>query len=362
MSWREILMIGTAPEGKGGVASVVGVYMAHGLQQRFPLRYISTHREGSRLAKLWCSVSALLRIVALLLSGRVAVLHAHVSSNASFKRKSVYLALARAFGVSTVFHLHGGAFDKFTDQSASPRLRRWIVHSLQRSTRVVALSESWVQYLSRIAPGVKVRAIANPVFMPALPEGRADPEEQRGRLVFLGRAEHNKGVFDLLQALQLLREQRPDVRLAIGGDGNLEALRAEVHRLGLDAQVEVLGWVVGEAKLQQLRRAEVFVLPSYSEGLPMSMLEAMAFGKAVVVTPVGGIPEAVQHEQQGLLVQPGQPRELADALLRLLQDGELRLRLGQQARQRVAERFGVERVLGQVADLYRELGIEELRT
>ena len=130
--------------------------------------------------------------------------------------------------------------------------------------------------------------------------------------------------------------------------------------MGITERIEILGWVVGEAKLQQLARAEVFVLPSFHEGLPMAMLEAMAHGKAMVVTPVGGIPEAVQHEEQGLLVTPGQPQELADALLRLLRDADLRRALGQRARMRVAERFGTDRVLDQVGAMYKELGVKEL--
>jgi glycosyltransferase involved in cell wall biosynthesis len=127
----------------------------------------------------------------------------------------------------------------------------------------------------------------------------------------------------------------------------------------LAEHLEILGWVRGADKLRQFDRAQVFVLPSYFEGLPMAMLEAMAHGKAIVVSPIGGIPEAVQHEQQGLLVPPGQPAELAAALLRLLQDEALRRRLGEQARLRVQARFSTDVVLQQVGEIYLELGVPE---
>lgn len=356
MSAPLALMIGTDPGGKGGVAAVVSVYIDNGLFERVPIRYLATHREGSKLNKLWTSISATGQLLALLASGRVGLVHAHVASNGSFLRKSVYLALARLFGVPTVFHLHGGGFREF--HASSPAwLQRWIAHTIARSNRVVGLSTAWAEFLTKFAQAGSVRVIANPVFLPATVSRQ---REEAGRLLFLGRAEQAKGIFDLLAAVKLLAPACLGLRLAIGGDGDVERLRSRVAELGISEQVEILGWVVGEAKLQQFERAEVFVLPSFHEGLPMAMLEAMAHGKAIVVTPVGGIPEAVQHEQQGLLVPAGRPQELADALLRLLRDPSLRTHMGEQARARVAERFATERVLSQVAALYQELGLKEL--
>ncbi|MCV2361802.1 glycosyltransferase family 4 protein [Paucibacter sp. TC2R-5] len=350
-----VVMIGTDPSGKGGVAAVVSVYIDNGLFERFPIRYLSTHQAGGKLGKLWVSVRATVQLLGHLLSGRVALVHAHVASNGSFLRKSIYLAVARLFGIATVFHLHGGGFQQF-HAGAPAWLQRWIAYTIGHSDRVVALSTTWAEFLARFAPAGAVRVIANPVY---LPETVSLQHEEEGRLLFLGRAEAAKGIFDLLEAVKLIAPSCPNLRLAIGGDGDVAAVRKRAAELGIADHVEILGWVVGEAKQQQFERAEVFVLPSHHEGLPMAMLEAMAHGKAMVMTPVGGIPEAVQHEQQGLLVAPGQPQELATALLRLLQSASLRRDLGHQARARVGERFGTKRVLGQVADMYQELGVKE---
>lgn len=352
---RRVVMIGTAPEGKGGVAAVVSVYKNHGLFDRYGIRYVVTHRAGSLIQKFTCGLSGGLELLWLLMTGKVALVHAQVASYGSFKRKSFYLALARAFGVGTVFHLHGAEFKKFTDEIASPALRRRIVHTVESSSRVIALSESWAEYLRSIAPGARVFSVANPVHMPA---NVSREQEEQGRVLFLGRAEQRKGVFDLLEAFARLSSRIAGARLAIGGDGDLDKVRERIQQLGLADRVEVLGWVAGADKDAQMRRAQVFVLPSYDEGLPMAMLESMAQGKAIVVTPVGGIPEAVQNGQQGLLVAPGAVNELTQALESLLVSADLRHRLGAAARQRVAERFCTEHVLGQVGALYRDLGIE----
>nr|WP_316643916.1 glycosyltransferase family 4 protein [uncultured Roseateles sp.] len=353
---KYVLMIGTAPQGKGGVAAVVSVYVRSGLFDHFPVHYVATHREGGRLSKLVCALSATAQIAVRLLSGRVALVHAHSASNASFKRKSFYLALARALRVPTIFHLHGGGFRDFADQQASPRLRSWIVHTIRHSTRVIALSQAWSDYLTGLAPGARVAIVANPVDVPAeLPIRSVEP----ARLLFLGRASQAKGIFDLLQAMASLKPRWPDLRLALGGDGDLAAVRTYASQLGLAESLDILGWVGEDDKRKELLRAEIFVLPSYKEGLPMAMLEAMAMAVPVVVTPVGGIPEAVQHEQQGLLVDPGQPQALADAIERLLASPVLRERLATSARERVRERFGVELVLQRLSAVYRELGAIE---
>lgn len=338
----------------GGIASVVSTYARAGLFERFPSRALSTHGGASLWERLAFTVRALPVFFFALLCRDVALVHAHVASRGSFKRKSLFLALARAFGVPTIFHLHGAQFHKFADSEAGPALRRWIVYSLERSSRVIVLSEAWAAYVRKLAPRAKVEVIANPV---AFPEELDQSAVEPGRVLFLGRVDQRKGAFDLLEAARIVAPQVPGFRLALGGDGDLGRVRETVRGLGLAGQVEVLGWVGPESKEQEFARAQIFVLPSYDEGLPMAMLEAMALGKAIVVTPVGGIPEAVQDGEQGLLVPPGDPAALAATLTRLLNAPDLCSKLGVAARARVAERFSTDIVLKQVVALYGNLGV-----
>jgi glycosyltransferase involved in cell wall biosynthesis len=353
---REIVMVGTDPRGQGGIASVVSVYQADGLMQRWRMRYLSSHVQAAPWRQLGCFAVCWFSLLGLLARGRVALVHAQVASYGSFWRKSFLLALARAFGVPTVFHLHGAEFAKFA-AGASPWVQRWIDHSLRSSTRVLALSDAWRDTLLQRVPelGERLRVLPNPVAWPAQPA----PPGQAGRVLFLGRAERRKGVFDLLQAVQSLRTQGVPVALHIGGDGDLEAVRQAGSSLG-DA-LRLLGWVRGPEKTLALAEAEVFVLPSHDEGLPMALLEAMACGKAIVSTPVGGIPQALRNEQDGLLVPPGDPQALAAALGRLLQDPSLRSRLGASARERVRQLYATGTVMAQLEGLYNELGLAPLK-
>lgn len=353
-----ILMIGTALSGKGGIAAVVSVLDQDGLFEREGVRYLATHAEGSRASKARVALAGFWRTALACLTERPAVVHAHSASHASFFRKSLLLLIARRCGARTVFHLHGGGFRDFATIESGALARWWIRHTLEASSVVIALSSGWAAFLAGFAPKAIVRVVPNSVDVARL---ASSLDEEAGRILFLGRADSAKGVDELLAAVAALAPQFPGIRLAIGGDGDLARLRARAARLGIEQRLDVLGWIGPRDKADQLARACVFCLPSHAEGLPMAMLEAMAVGKAVVVTRVGGIPEAVADGDNGLLVPPRDVPALTAALGRLLADQSLRARLGARARDSVAERFSTAVVGATLSDVYRELCAGELR-
>jgi glycosyltransferase involved in cell wall biosynthesis len=173
--------------------------------------------------------------------------------------------------------------------------------------------------------------------------------------LFLGLLGNRKGIFDLLPAFKQASEEMPNLRLRIGGNGDVDATRVCVRTLGLENSVCLLGWISGSVKDQELHRADIFVLPSYNEGLPMSVLEAMAWGLPVVTTPVGGIPELIENRVDGLLVRPGDIGDLREALVSLAADRALRHRLGCNARERVERNHSAAQVLTALESVYAEL-------
>jgi glycosyltransferase involved in cell wall biosynthesis len=140
------------------------------------------------------------------------------------------------------------------------------------------------------------------------------------------------------------------------GSGEIDEVRRLARELAVEAQLELPGWVAGEAKARLLAEAAIYVLPSHNENLPVSILEAMAAGLPVVSTRVGGIPDAVRHGTEGLLVTPGAREELAQALLRLLSDPALARKMGDSGRRRVASEFSPAAVLGALERLYGAIG------
>jgi len=350
-----VLMVGTALEGRGGVAAVISVLRHHGLFERESVRYVATHRDGTALAKAGGALAGLWHTVAACAARHPAIVHVHAASHASFLRKSLILLVARLAGRKTIFHLHGGGFRTFATEEAGTPLRRWIRHTLEASSLVITLSDGWAQFVRTFAPRARVAVVPNAVPLPALaPAEAAVP----GRILFLGRLERAKGVFDLLEAgARIVRTASgpSPLRLVFGGEGDVQALRRRAAELGIAERIELLGWVGPDRRDAELAKASVFCLPSHAEGLPMSMLEAMAARKAVVATRVGGIPEAVRDGVDGLLVPPRDEKALAAALARLLQDAALRETLAGHARVTIEQHYSTEVVCGQLSAIYREL-------
>jgi glycosyltransferase involved in cell wall biosynthesis len=347
----KLLMMGTCPTGKGGIATVVSVLDQEGFFERSHGRYVVTHAQVAGYRKIGVAGRAVAALLGACLRGERPCVHVHSASRASFFRKSILLALARSFGCKTVFHLHGAEFRQFATAESGPVVRWWIRHTLRYSSAVITLSESWARFLREFAPGANVVVIPNSVPLPPLSARHAGPPV----ILFLGRAEQRKGIFDLLHAMPALKAEYKDIRLVIGGDGDLAAVAQAAENLGISEYVDIAGWIGSEERALRLAQAAIFCLPSYDEGLPMAMLEAMAAGLPVVVTPVGGIPEAITHADNGMLVTPGKPEELAAVLGEVLRNDGLRAALGVRARQTIETRFGTAVVLDQLCHLYDDL-------
>lgn len=337
-----------ATQARGGILSVVRAHSEAGLYERWPAEILWTHREGSLGARLATAARALGRFVSLLLRGRVCLVHAHAAMYGSIWRKGLFIALARLFRVPVVLHLHGSEFEVFHGR-LGPLGKRLVAAIFDASARVVVLSESWRRYVSGITRA-EVTVVHN--FVPT-PEPNADAA--RDGLLFLGALGPRKGIYDLLEAVAQAARTIPDIRLCCAGNGDEAGVRERVAQLGLERNVEVLGWVAGERKTELMRRCAVFVLPSYNEGLPMSIIEAMAEGMGVIASDVGGIPELVESGVSGILVRPGEIAALSEAIVAMLQDDERRRAYAAEGLRRFRKEYSREHVIPQLDRIYAEL-------
>jgi glycosyltransferase involved in cell wall biosynthesis len=163
----------------------------------------------------------------------------------------------------------------------------------------------------------------------------------------------HKGYEYLLKAAALVKREVPDTRFVLVGQGPVEEkVREQARRLALDGTVTFAGFRADAPKVAAT--FDIFALASTAEGLPIALLEAMALGRAVVATRVGGLPEVIDHDREGVLVPPGDPRALAEAILALLADPQLRQRLGEAARKRAAD-FDIRKAVRRMESVYEEL-------
>jgi glycosyltransferase involved in cell wall biosynthesis len=162
------------------------------------------------------------------------------------------------------------------------------------------------------------------------------PERVEGQILFMGWLERDKGIFDLLKAAEILKDSGIKFKVIIAGEGRHRAeFEAEIDKLGLRGHVNVLGWVVRKKKQALFKSSGIFVLPSYFEGMPNALMEAMGQGLACVATNTGGIPDLIRSEQSGLLVNPGDHQGLARQLALLLDQPDLRRDMGLAAKKAI---------------------------
>lgn len=338
---RRLVMMGPPLDGRGGMSAVAAAYRDGGLLDRHGVRYIATVADGSRWRKLARALQAWGELLGTLaMPGGAVLVHIHVASGASFWRKALYVWTTRAFGVPVVLHVHGGNFAEWAAQQAG-WAHAFIRATCQTSARVVVLSPVWVSRLSGWVPPGRCMAIQNAVAPMA---ARPQPVGPARRFLFLGRLEADKGINELLDAFARVHARHPQARLVLCGDGDRVHVQERAAALGIGDAIEMPGWVVGEHKAAALRAADVFVLPSYIEGLPVSMLEAMQCGVPVLMTAVGSVPEVIDDGRNGLMVPPGEVDALAAAMLRLCDEPGLTDRLALQGRQTFDARYGTAAV------------------
>ncbi len=329
----QILLVGPSLAQKGGMASVQKLIVGSQLAS-IDIQHVSTHDEGSVMHRLRVFAASVGLLTKRLIGGADLV-HLHVAEKGSVFRKILLLLLAKAFRKPVIMHTHGCEFHTFHD-GLPGWLRYWVDTALRQADCFIVLSESWKDYYLThcdLNPD-RVIVLPNPVEIPAsIPDRSASSVT---RFVFLGRIGQRKGAFDLLQAFaNLPADCLPQAQLTLAGDGELEKAGELIKQLNIEGYVELPGWIDLEQRNQLLGDADVFILPSYNEGLPMAMLEAMAWGLPVISTPVGGIPEVIVSGENGYLADPGDIKALSAAMQSLVEDDALRLAMGRSARKRI---------------------------
>lgn len=322
------------------------------------LRPLDTRGSGSAAASLLQVVRAVGRLARARLGGQLAGVHVNMAERLDFVRESVVLAACRVLGIPTVLHLHAAQLHHAYARWPRPAqaLVRW-VFSLPRACVVLGqVSAAFVTRELRV-PADRVEVVINGVPEPRVPRQEAGPRETL-QVLFVGNLSERKGVSDLLQALAQPALAELPLRLTLAGGGDIDGYAAQAERLRIAHRVHFHGWA-GQAQLGRLlARADVLVLPSYDEGLPLAILEALAHGVAVVCTPVGEIPHVLAHLRDAVFVEPGDPASIARGLAQVLSAPGLRERLGHNGRALHEAQFSLDRFAAAIARIHqRQFGL-----
>lgn len=329
---------------KGGMAQVLYSYAHYVLN---PFNFIPTTLIGNKIAKFFCLLKAIALFSIKCWFGQIKIVHIHGASYVSFWRKRIFILLAKLYHKKVIFHVHGGKFKDFTAEN-----RKVVLQTLKKVDVVIALSEYWKDFFENELHCPRVAVIPNIV---PIPKPKKCNNTNRVECVFLGTINDNKGIFDLVDVIGKHQDAlRSHVCLHIGGIGESLRLKNLISQYDINDIVKYEGWINAEQKAELLATSDFFILPSYVEALPISILEAMSYQLPILSTTVGGIPEIVTNGENGLLIKAGDKDALWNAFQRMINDPQMRAFMGKKSYDRVQPHFP-ENVCSSLEKIYVSL-------
>ena len=352
---KNVLMIGVHPSTKGGMWTVVDNYLNNDyLSTQVKIKYLPTATNGSKLIVAAYFAIAYLRVLFTLIFGKVDLVHIHSASKGSFYRKSMVLNLAKRFNKPAIIHLHGAGFENFYDGS-SKKGKSKIRSTFDKADVIICLGESWRRFLEdkvNTRSGEHVVVLYNAVEVPAENLYNQDSVE----ITFLGELCKRKGIYDLVEAVNEIKDSLSDnTKIALYGKGDISEVQTLINNHGLGDKIEIRGYLKKEGKCKMFSKTLANVLPSYNEGLPMTILEMMAHGIPNITTAVGAIEEAVEDCKNGLIVVPGDTKILSSAIIRIIEDVEMRKKMSAEAYESAKCKFSMQKHIEKLLEIYSKL-------
>lgn len=361
MSRAAILLCGPARAALSGVSTHVNLLMGSRLAEDFDVVFFQVGSEGrrenafTRWARLAFSPLALIWAITW---RQVAIVHLNTSLNLrAYWRDVAYLLVAKLLGMRVVYQVHGGELPEefFAESPARTAFLRW---TLGLPDLVLVLASAELAAYRAFVPHQEVVALPNGVD--CAPYARVPTVRSRRNqplnLVYVGRLAREKGLYEALQGVRIAQHLGVDARIVLAGEGAEAAgLREHAESLGLGSSARFVGPVFGEDKVRTLAGADVAILPSWSEGLPYALLEAMAAGIPVLATPVGAIPDVMTDGLHGLLVPRRDAAAIGTAIAKLAFDRERLAWMSRACRKRVLAAYSIERLAAELAIHYHAL-------
>lgn len=348
-SKRLVILLGPDYTCKGGIASIIKNYLDYRDNKYFDYLFISIKRDGNFYAKYSQLLFGFILMIRFLINKNVDIIHAHPSENKGFWRYVPFYVLAKIFRKKIIFHMHGGSFNDFYRLSNS--FKKNIIRKVLKSCdAIITLSSIWENYYSQLGIN-KTYILPNSVSVPSVNKYNSDCNT----ITYLGFIEERKGIYDLIIAFEKLYFNYSTIRLNICGSGEDIKLKKMIKNLNLIDCVELHGWISPEKRSQILENSSLFVLPSHYEAMPMSIIEAMAFGVPVVSTSVGSIPEVISDGFDGLLFNPGDIEALITCIYKLLKDRTLRLDMSRRAYEKVKKEFSMNSTMLKLNEIYSSI-------
>jgi len=362
----EILISGHLPPPMGGIAMFYQLLLASSLPDRITLQFVQTSSQKRALSEsgsltllnLWLAVLDCLRFLKAVVNHRPQIAHIATAPGFSFLKHSLCVFISKISGSQVLIHPHCSFDALYSDKS---NLWKWYIRKIFRlCDGMIAISKEWIN-LNEILPELPVYILPNAIDLSlysAIARDRFQKKEYRKckNILYLGYVGQAKGSYDLVDAAGKLNKLLGDFQIDLVGDelvkGDIAVIRDALEKNELMDKVHVHGPVYGVRKKDFLENADIFVYPSYHEGMPIAVIEAMASGLPIVATNVGGLPDLVIDGQNGLLVESGNADQLMDAIHELIINSDLRFSMQLESFRIAKENHDIEKLVNELIKIY----------
>ena len=351
---KKVCMIVQDRKVKGGIAAVISGYYGSRLEEDFNMIYVESYKDGGKVSKLIKAICGYIHFFKVLLIDKPDIVHIHSSFGPSFYRKIPFIYMASFFNKPIINHIHGADFNKFYN-GASNNKKKLIEAVYRKCSILIALSNEWKSNLANIVSEDKIRIIENYSIINENAFIERINRKSNNQVLFLGEVGKRKGCYDLPGVVKHVVKKIPNIKFIIGGSGDIEEIKQLLKEKDLEEHVIFTGWVKGKKKDKLLRENDVFFLPSYNEGMPMAILDAMGYGMPIISTNVGGIPKIVENNVNGYICEPGDIESFAHNIIDILSNEETLIRTSMASFNIAKNKYSIINHIDVLSKLYKEV-------
>ncbi|MBT2605123.1 glycosyltransferase family 4 protein [Bacillus sp. ISL-53] len=348
----KVIMIGSHLRVNGGITRVVKNYFESGMPKKVNLEYFPTYYGSNHIINILYFVIQYFKLFINLnlLNKQYDVAHIHMSYRGSYVRKRYIIHLLNRKNIPIVLHMHGSQFKDFFNESSNGKQKQ-IKDTLNKVSLILALGEQWKEYYQSISK-TKVVSLDNAVF----PKEVLKSSEEKIYITTMGVLSQRKGTYDLIDAASQIKGKIDSkYKFLIAGDGEIDKVKKRIKELNVADMFVIPGWISDQKMIDEIyRKSVIYVLPSYNEGMPMSILEAMSYGLPVVSTDVGSISSVVK-EENGFVIKPGDVEALTNCLINLLNDQFSIEKFERNNSEKIRIEYNIYVSVEKIVELYKEL-------
>jgi len=362
---KNIVVIGPNPDLFGGISQYVSGILSSPLKEKYNLIHyeIGIGKEGKigLINSLLRMIGQLYNFCIIVKNIKIDLVHIHTASWLSFWRYSCFIFLLRVLNIKIILHMHGAKFKEF--YSGHNLFGKHIICSiLKLSDSMIVLSKIWHSFFDKIVPSISKEVIEPTVEMAQENFMNIDKSlhlrkiKNLTKVLYFGGLSERKGLKVIIEASQILKDNRQIVFIIAGAVQKSELLLAKdliANSKDLGDRFIIKSDVSKEVKFNLFLESNIYILPSYAEGLPATIMEAMSFQLPIITTPVGSIPEIITKEN-GILVKPGDSKKLAEAILILSDNSEIREKMGRLNRVKVINNYNYLDMFKKIDSVYQK--------